>query len=168
MIAPIPLRLREIPEWGAELAPGDCWYAVDTGGWRCRTCGCLWRSNDPTEVQPDGSWSLFDGEQRPGECCDNVAMDLEHQPKWCMFTHPEHGPIIQAQVAPEHRDKRPVVVVLPNGVPWCIHAGTSRAGSGWRVVGEPPRLTVAPSIDMRGGGATAWHGWIRDGMLVTC
>lgn len=119
MSHPIPLRLREIPEWGADLAPGDCWFAVAVGT------------------------------------------------KWCMFTDPERGPIVGARVAPEHQSKRPVVVVLPNGVAWCVHAGTS-GGSGWQVTGEPPRLTVTPSIDMKGGGRDAWHGWIRDGRLVTC
>lgn len=44
---------------------------------RCKACGCLWRLNPPTEIQPDGSWSLFDGSQKPGQCCDNAAMDLE-------------------------------------------------------------------------------------------
>jgi thymidylate synthase (FAD) len=43
----------------------------------CSTCGCRWRENPPTEVQPNGSWSLADGEQKPGKCCDNVAMHLK-------------------------------------------------------------------------------------------
>lgn len=47
-------------------------------GWgpkhRCKECGAFWRLNDPTDVQPDGSWSLWDAEQKPGQCCDNEAM----------------------------------------------------------------------------------------------
>lgn len=119
MSPPIPLRLREIPEYNAsaDLAPGDCWYCVDLDG------------------------------------------------KWCMFTDPERGPIIGARVAPEHKGGRPAVVVLPNGEAWCVHA-VSGDGTGWRVDGELPNLTVHPSIDMRA--ARSWHGWIRDGQLVTC
>lgn len=41
---------------------------------RCKECSTLWRLNLPSEIQPDGSWSLFDSEQRPKKCCDNVAM----------------------------------------------------------------------------------------------
>jgi len=40
---------------------------------RCKICGCLWRLCQPTEVQPKGSWSLWDGAQKPGACCDNAA-----------------------------------------------------------------------------------------------
>lgn len=41
---------------------------------RCTVCGCLWRLQPPTDVQPGGSWSLWDAAQKPGTCCDNVAM----------------------------------------------------------------------------------------------
>lgn len=34
-------------------------------------CGCFWRLNPPSEVQPDGSWSLYDAEQKSCEVCDN-------------------------------------------------------------------------------------------------
>ena len=115
---PIPLRMREIPEWGSDVQPGDCWYAIENEG------------------------------------------------KWCMYTDPERGLIIQAQVAPEHKGKRPLIVVLPNGEAWCVHAGSTRAGSGWQVSGDPPQITVRPSIAMTT--ETSWHGWIRDGQLVTC
>ena len=43
--------------------------------WLCPTCGCFWVLNPPTDVQPQGSWSLFSVAQKPGECCDNAAMD---------------------------------------------------------------------------------------------
>lgn len=38
----------------------------------CRQCGCYWRKNTPTPVQPDGSWSLYDAAQRPCLNCDNA------------------------------------------------------------------------------------------------
>lgn len=74
-------------------------------------------------------------------------------------------------------------IVLPNTrgdgleITWRT---TDRASSPphemWDVTGTPPRITVAPSIDVeywrvvdgnsvRDG--SYWHGWVRDGMLVT-
>ncbi len=41
--------------------------------YRCTKCGCLWRLNPPSEVQPDGSWSLYDAEQKPCQVCDNSS-----------------------------------------------------------------------------------------------
>lgn len=47
----------------------------------------------------------------------------------------------------------------------------------WEVTGTPPLITVNPSIDVecwvvRNGETVRegsyWHGWIKDGMLVTC
>ncbi len=39
-------------------------------------------------------------------------------------------------------------------------AGTP--GARWLVTGQPPNLTVTPSINVVG----VWHGWIRNGELV--
>jgi hypothetical protein len=39
--------------------------------WRCVKCGCLWRQND------DGTWSLYDADQKPQACCDNAPMEVE-------------------------------------------------------------------------------------------
>lgn len=35
-------------------------------------------------------------------------------------------------------------------------------GAMWDVTGEPPNITVSPSINVVGD----WHGWIRNGELV--
>jgi hypothetical protein len=35
-------------------------------------------------------------------------------------------------------------------------------GSRWEVTGQPPKITVRPSINVIG----VWHGWITDGELV--
>lgn len=37
----------------------------------CKLCRCLWVKNAPSQSQPEGSWSLYDGNQKPGQCCDN-------------------------------------------------------------------------------------------------
>jgi hypothetical protein len=97
--------------------------------------------------------------------------------RWTIYPD---GPEVQRQritLAPEHRGARPIVVVLPYGdekLPWCLHTGTSTAGSGWTVSGGiegVPDITVHPSILFRGSDADGnlverWHGWVRDGRLV--
>lgn len=40
---------------------------------RCKVCGGLWVENQPTQEQPQGSWSHVSGTPL-GKCCDNVAM----------------------------------------------------------------------------------------------
>lgn len=39
---------------------------------------------------------------------------------------------------------------------------TTADGKPWDVTGEPPRITVSPSINVIG----IWHGWIKDGVIV--
>lgn len=69
-------------------------------------------------------------------------------------------------LAPEHErtGRRPMMVVITHErPPWCLQAGNTNEGSGWKVVGELPLVTVTPSIHMFG----VWHGWVRAGNLVT-
>jgi len=56
------------------------WQGSGGSKHRCSVCGCYWRLNDPTDAQPDGSWSLWDGRQKPGQCCDNVRMGEQIKP----------------------------------------------------------------------------------------
>lgn len=61
----------------------------------------------------------------------------------------------------------PVVVVLPDRTNFCVDSRTVSDGKlgdhGWTVTGEPPQLTVTPSIQIGGG----WHGYLTAGVLVT-
>lgn len=61
-------------------------------------------------------------------------------------------------------DRPPVCVKLPGGHEFVVDSKSSD-GSFWSVTGEPPRLTVSPSIHVRAP-APAWHGWLREGVLV--
>jgi Family of unknown function (DUF6527) len=60
------------------------------------------------------------------------------------------------------------VVFLPNGSHWCTRDQSSgpdrKLGPQWSVTGNPPLITVSPSIDDRS--SPPWHGWIRDGEMV--
>lgn len=56
------------------------------------------------------------------------------------------------------------LIILPDGGQWLTTQGASGGGH-WEVTGTPPRITATPSIwhDQPRG----WHGWVRDGELVT-
>lgn len=71
-----------------------------------------------------------------------------------------------AWISPEfrrdHQGKRPpMVVVLPGYGEWCIDDKMSSTGSGWTVTGEPPNVTLSPSVNAVG----AYHGWIQNGVI---
>lgn len=61
--------------------------------------------------------------------------------------------------------REPLFVVLPDGCNFCVDSVTMKDGvpglAGWSVAGEAPRLTLTPSVDIKGG----WHGYIRDGEI---
>lgn len=102
----------------------------------------------------------------PGDCWYGTWDDGAW---WTYAEADEHGyrgP--RLRLAPEHCDARPMVVVLPTGDLHCLHSPTTRDGrpgpSGWSVQGELPQVTVQPSINSLG----RWHGWVRDGVLVSC
>lgn len=56
------------------------------------------------------------------------------------------------------------VVRLPGGAyTWHTNMASSDGGW-WTVTGEPPAITVYPSINV---GPDIWHGWITNGELVS-
>ncbi|MGH2352482.1 MAG: hypothetical protein ACRDI2_23245 [Chloroflexota bacterium] len=59
-------------------------------------------------------------------------------------------------------DRRPpLLVVLPNRDIFSIDSCISGATRGWEVSGDPPRITISPSINCVG----RYHGWLRNGIL---
>lgn len=63
--------------------------------------------------------------------------------------------------------RAPICICLPNGAGvFCLdqHSFNDKgeAGAGWTVTGEPPNLTVKPSIDAVG----YWHGFLTGGVLT--
>ncbi len=69
-----PAATSALPQPAYAEGHGVAWGGEGRAMHRCKACGCLWRLNAPTAAQPDGSWSLWDGHQKPGKCCNNVAM----------------------------------------------------------------------------------------------
>lgn len=59
-------------------------------------------------------------------------------------------------------DRRPPLwVILPNGDRFNIDGNVKGTTRGWNVTGDPPKLTVTPSIDCSPG----YHGHLTDGVL---
>lgn len=55
----------------------------------------------------------------------------------------------------------PLAVMLPSGDGFNIDTCCSRKEYGWTVTGEPPAITVQPSINAEG----SYHGWLQNGVL---
>lgn len=56
------------------------------------------------------------------------------------------------------------IIRLPDRA-WVWHTNEQAGGDGphWTVTGEPPAITVTPSINV---GPEIWHGWITDGVMT--
>lgn len=60
----------------------------------------------------------------------------------------------------------PCMVIRMPGADYVFHTnmGASTDGTLWDVTGEPPTLTVHPSIAI-GPDGSIWHGWITNGEM---
>lgn len=56
----------------------------------------------------------------------------------------------------------PLLVKLPYGGDFCVDSAVTGESRGWTVTGDPPNITVSPSINC----VNLYHGWIRDGELT--
>ena len=55
----------------------------------------------------------------------------------------------------------PLCVVLPSGDWFYVDSKCSGEDHGWTVTGDPPLITVSPSINAIG----SYHGWLQNGVL---
>ncbi|HET7559244.1 MAG TPA: hypothetical protein VFK80_04730 [Limnochordia bacterium] len=67
-------------------------------------------------------------------------------------------------------NRRPLFVMLPSGIATCVdwaYFGRFETPDrqGWTVSGEPPNITVHPSILINPDSPNGYHGWLRDGIL---
>jgi hypothetical protein len=82
----------------------------------------------------------------------------------------ENAHFLSIEYDRDWRGKRdPIMVHLPGGAGvFCVDQHATRPSTdaerhGWTVTGEPPAITVHPSIDA----GASFHGWLRDGVLTT-
>jgi hypothetical protein len=72
------------------------------------------------------------------------------------------GDLLSDEYIRERMAKRkPLDVMMPNGDVFCIDAAVSGKRDGWAVTGDPPNITVHPSINIVG----RYHGFIKNGVI---
>jgi hypothetical protein len=62
-------------------------------------------------------------------------------------------------------DQPHLMVACPDGI-WCADCPESDGPGLWTRTGEPPNVTVTPSIFINR--PTGWHGWLTNGELISC
>ncbi len=113
---------------------------------RC-DCGYVFADDDPRQTNQSPLYRAPDGREytlRLGDAPPGAMWDAP----W--FADDWHGP-----------DGRCLTVVLPSGEHWVIDGPSSGNGPGWTRTGEPPHITVQPSIAAR-----RYHGWLQNGVLT--
>lgn len=66
-------------------------------------------------------------------------------------------------------DPRPMphlAVVVPNAGLVCLDCPSRQKGIYWTRTGEPPLVTVTPSLDVSPGEERSWHGFVTNGVLI--
>ena len=120
----------------------------------CKLIELVYREYDPPFETPGGGKLL-------GQAVDRATGEPP-QPGDIFF---EDDDYLQYMISAKHAGKRPVVVVLPTGLHFCIYSMQVTDGvlhePGWDVSGEPPNCTVSPSINVKGN----WHGFLTNGEL---
>jgi hypothetical protein len=62
----------------------------------------------------------------------------------------------------ERIDQRPpLTVILPGDTWFCVDSNATGERRGWQVSGEPPHITVSPSINCEG----VYHGFLTNGVI---
>jgi hypothetical protein len=105
------------------------------------------------------AWTIKYHEQKP----EKPAIGDMWPAPW--FLGEEHSRLFwtSTQYDRDWAGKRPpLVVVLPGGHAHCVDIGGTGNRDGWIVTGEPPRITVSPSINVHG----IYHGWIKEGVIT--
>ena len=88
---------------------------------------------------------------------------------WMWYLNPEHtAEEMLSNYYKEHNqpNRLPLLVQLPDGA-WCMDGIASKDPSkkGWTVTGEPPNITVSPSINSSPGYPDGYHGFLQNGII---
>ena len=134
----------------AHIIDDDYWSHDDTRWPIACPCGYRFRDNDGWQLftlrlftMPDGSSVVL--HDSPPSGVTRAPPGAMWFSSWCPGPKKHAGPYLW-------------VMVPDGGGAWCID-GSSDNGPGWDRVGEPPNVTVTPSILCTG----KYHGWLMDG-----
>jgi hypothetical protein len=139
-----PRRKAGDPPWPKACA---CGYEFHVGDHRQVTEWLLWKRAD----QPDVRYTL-----RPWRLTNRDEWTAPPGAMWDASWMPQgwRGP-----------DGRCLTVRCPNGLDWHID-GVASSGGRWSREGEPPLITVNPSIAIgRPDDPEFYHGWLHGGSL---
>lgn len=137
------------------------WHPLDDPRWptSCDHCGATidWEKSPEVPGQlftvdiyqtPEGKDVSIHSSDLPG--IEQAPAGSLFYSTWCPGPKKHAGPYLWC--------------MLPNHAgPWCID-GDSTNGPGWNRTGEPPDVTVTPSILVQG----KYHGFLTKGELVSC
>lgn len=85
---------------------------------------------------------------------------------WMWFAEQYPQELLSPQYVQTHKANRaPLIVELPDG-PFCIDSKVSGGSHGWTVTGEPPNITVSPSINSNPGYPDGYHGFLQNGTIT--
>lgn len=141
----VPIEVVDDPDGrrpGILYGPGDVEPKADPRWPVSCACGYAFQPDDSWMEQVEWLFHLPDGSE----------VTQRNLPAGAMWLEP--GPHLGGHEG-EH-----LMVVLPDGTRWDID-GPARNGGTWTRSGEPPMVTVAPSI-----ASPRYHGFLRDGVLT--
>lgn len=148
-IAPITRDMRGF------LVKGDERPNRDDPRWpaHCEHCGYAFEDDDPRVLDLDEIYLTPDGRQVHLSTRRRELLGVAPASAGAMWNAPWMADAWQGP------DGRALYLRLPDGHDWFVD-GPSRNGGSWTRSGEPPHLTVTPSIASPG-----YHGWLSAGVL---
>lgn len=120
---------------------------------------------------PDGKGE-YAGDPRWPVRCEACSYVFAEDDEWQVFTRrrydtaserPEAGDLFWLPAHGADGEHPTLMAICPNGASWNID-GRSSNGPGWTRTGDPPNITVAPSIWVQWPGPEGYHGFLQNGV----
>jgi Family of unknown function (DUF6527) len=127
---------------------GDLWFHDDPRWPATCSCGYEFAEGDEWQLNDNLIYRLPDGREFT---------------TWAGCRDAPPGAMVRADWYPGGDRGESWLVVLPDGGTW-ITTQQATSGGYWSVTGQPPNITVEPSIFHNA--PAGWHGFIRAGELV--